>query len=518
MTIKPKRVKSSITHGGRTIYLTNKELLTAVRESKEQDKMSDELAKMLQLLCAKYAKKGNFVNYCVDSETEALTDSGWKSYDQLTLEDQILSYDIDTRQLTWSRVFDIYINELYDDHMHHMTANGIDALVTPNHKFVSEQRGLIPVEDIQPNENIILNGLPVEQPIEIFTAEYIELISWIITEGTYSTKQEKPSITIIQPIGPKSDRIRTCLQKLNIKCNEHNRKGTHIMFNCYGKLIVKIHQELAPNKILSPGFIIQLTQPQRIQLIATITSINGWIDSRGSVYAHKDKQHIDAILMICALAGITTRVQTNESQPNSLPYLISIYYNSITNIKGSDINFNTTQSDHSQPTVPYKGTIWCPQTEYGNFICKRNGTVYVTGNTYNSDMQGYAMLMLVRTWKSFDEAKSSNPFAFFTQCIHHSFVQYLNQEKRHRDIRDMLITQQGLAASFSFMDDNTDQHFVDDEQDYEFHKNTAKQLQREALAEKSPIIRNELGNAVDVIEFEEEELEENEAEEETASE
>ena len=56
--------------------------------------------------------------------------------------------------------------------------------------------------------------------------------------------------------------------------------------------------------------------------------------------------------------------------------------------------------------------------------------------TYNDDMQSYAMLMLVKTWNSFDPAKSSNPFAFFTQCIKNSFIQYLNYEKRQRDIRD----------------------------------------------------------------------------------
>lgn len=70
--------------------------------------------------------------------------------------------------------------------------------------------------------------------------------------------------------------------------------------------------------------------------------------------------------------------------------------------------------------------------------------------TYNEDMQAYAMMMLVRTWNSFNPEKSSNPFAFFTQCIKNSFIQYLNQEKRQRNIRDLVLVDQGLNPSYGF--------------------------------------------------------------------
>jgi len=135
-------------------------------------------------------------------------------------------------------------------------------------------------------------------------------------------------------------------------------------------------------------------------------------------------------------------------------------------------------------------------------LCARYAT---KGNwvnySWNEDMQAYAMFMLTRTWQSFNAEKGSNPFAFFTQCIKHSFVQYLNTEKRHRNIRDTLIVQQGLSASFGFMEDS-DQHFVDDEQDYEFHKSAASQLYQYNLsAADAPIIRNEIGEFVDILDI-----------------
>jgi DNA-directed RNA polymerase specialized sigma subunit len=115
--------------------------------------------------------------------------------------------------------------------------------------------------------------------------------------------------------------------------------------------------------------------------------------------------------------------------------------------------------------------------------------------TYNDDMQGYAMMMLVRTWKSFDINKSNNPFAFFTQCIKNSFKQYLNLEKRQRTIRDLLLVDQGLNPSYGFQDnDASDQHYVEDEQDFDFYKETAQALQQQLINEDPMFDESEAGN------------------------
>jgi len=84
-------------------------------------------------------------------------------------------------------------------------------------------------------------------------------------------------------------------------------------------------------------------------------------------------------------------------------------------------------------------------------LCARYGRKgNFSGYTYNDDMQAYAMMMLVRTWNSFKPEKSNNPFAFFTQCIKNSFIQFLNQERRQRDIRDVMLVDKGLTPSYTF--------------------------------------------------------------------
>lgn len=116
-----------------------------------------------------------------------------------------------------------------------------------------------------------------------------------------------------------------------------------------------------------------------------------------------------------------------------------------------------------------------------NYARKGNFVNY----SYNEDMRGYAMLMLVRTWRAFDPEKSNNPFAFFTQCIKHSFIQYLNQEKRQRNIRDLILVDQGLNPSFSFVESGSDRHFIDDEQDFQVVEHDAHQLK---TSSRDPLI------------------------------
>lgn len=113
--------------------------------------------------------------------------------------------------------------------------------------------------------------------------------------------------------------------------------------------------------------------------------------------------------------------------------------------------------------------------------------------SYNEDMQAYAMMMLVRTWNSFDPEKSNNPFAFFTQCIKHSFIQYLNQEKRQRDVRDALLVDIGLNPSYGYEGDGP--RGIEDEQDFESIKRDADQLAATRFID-TPIERDDKGEEI----------------------
>lgn len=71
------------------------------------------------------------------------------------------------------------------------------------------------------------------------------------------------------------------------------------------------------------------------------------------------------------------------------------------------------------------------------------------GYTYNDEMRNSAILQLTYVGLRFNEAKSANPFAYYTAAITNSFCRVLNTEKRNQNIRDDILEIAGLNPSWS---------------------------------------------------------------------
>jgi len=74
------------------------------------------------------------------------------------------------------------------------------------------------------------------------------------------------------------------------------------------------------------------------------------------------------------------------------------------------------------------------------------------GYSFREDMVSFAVVNLCANWYKFDPEKSDNPFAFYTTAAYRSFLQYLADEKKQRDIRDNLLVDAGASPSFSYQD------------------------------------------------------------------
>lgn len=83
-----------------------------------------------------------------------------------------------------------------------------------------------------------------------------------------------------------------------------------------------------------------------------------------------------------------------------------------------------------------------------NYARRSNWSNY----TYKDDMKGHAMVHLTNAALKFDPKRSQNPFAYYTQVTKNAFIQILKQERKHRDIRDAKLLDQGLDPSFSFQE------------------------------------------------------------------
>jgi hypothetical protein len=101
-------------------------------------------------------------------------------------------------------------------------------------------------------------------------------------------------------------------------------------------------------------------------------------------------------------------------------------------------------------------------------LVKRYGTKgNFVGYTYNDEMQSFALMMLTKTWASFNEKKSPNCFAYYTQCVKNSFIQYLKTEKKNQRLRDALLCDAGFMPSYSYQLDYSRKHHDEESDAYE---------------------------------------------------
>ena len=83
-------------------------------------------------------------------------------------------------------------------------------------------------------------------------------------------------------------------------------------------------------------------------------------------------------------------------------------------------------------------------------LCEKYSTKWNwRGYSYNDEMRGSAILQLTYVGLRFNEAKSNNPFAYFTAVLNNSFCRVLNTEKKSQSIRDDLMEYNGLQPSFT---------------------------------------------------------------------
>ena len=70
------------------------------------------------------------------------------------------------------------------------------------------------------------------------------------------------------------------------------------------------------------------------------------------------------------------------------------------------------------------------------------------GYTYVDEMRGQALLQLAMIGLQFNEAKSDNPFAYYTAAVNNSFTRVLNIEKKNQNIRDDILIDSGHLPSY----------------------------------------------------------------------
>lgn len=339
-------------------------------------------------------------DYCVDEETEIMTASGWKRYDEVRDGEPVLTLNTYTRESEWQPA-KIHVFPARPREMIRMEGQAHSSLTTKDHRWFVRHRSrdtgrdsfIWRTSETLSKATAIPTAAPHADPMHEpkFSDALVELVAWYWTEGSLHKVSEnnwRAQIGQSHRVNPAYvDRIRSCLREVfgepvrGLKDGTgwaeyvHERRGI-TMFNIWTNA-AKFLDEICPDKVPTGQFLRSLTQAQLRLFIETSIDADGW-RSRQVMFTQKDERRIRAFEMACVLAGLEPRTWWQENQG----WCCCV----VRRGKG----FTNPVDAASRPKkdnrlkverVQHSGIVWCPETENGTWLARRRGTVYYTGNT-----------------------------------------------------------------------------------------------------------------------------------------
>ncbi|MFO7820018.1 MAG: ribonucleoside triphosphate reductase [Halanaerobacter sp.] len=319
---------------------------------------------------------------CMSEDTEILTPKGWKKYNEVEVGARIKTFNVEENKIENSKVNKVFRRH-YEGKMYNLTNRIQDQLISPEHRVVRKINGtnkyrLQPIEEVAKMKSPAI--IPITAPNDSqeikLSDEEIQLIAWIIAEGSLEKKGNWRRLTIYQSRNKnraKFDEIIALLDKLGYKYTTHEGakslgdRVSQIRFNAEtSRAILELFdQNNSINYI--PQQLLSMSQRQSELFINTYIKGDGHEDCKITT---TDKHISDELQQIIINSGNGVTVNTREATKigSKKRYILRVIEHQDTYI--SDIK-----------EVNYDGIIWCPNTDNETVIARRNGKVFITGNT-----------------------------------------------------------------------------------------------------------------------------------------
>lgn len=315
-------------------------------------------------------------NRCVDLSTEALTRTGWKQAETLTLGEDIWTYDPVSDSCYWSPLLEIYIDE-YKGPVDVMESYTISSRTTPGHRWIvvteTDRNVRFETRELKPRFYIPLGRDP-KFNLDDSEDDLYELLGWVLTDGSY---HQENGARIYQAIhNPKVAALQLCLEANGVdpiwQTKDKNDVGHWYIPARVGSKL----RAIAPVKKLSAVDTSELEIGRKKSLMRGLIYGDGYLRRNERELYSTSKSEIDAAQALATTMGITssTRVAKNPKAFCPIEYTLRLKEN-----RGSRWAYvrNAYKGQES-----FSGSVWCPRVDSGFWVARRNGRVYVTGNTH----------------------------------------------------------------------------------------------------------------------------------------
>jgi hypothetical protein len=384
---------------------------------------------------------------CVDIETEILTAHGWRRYDQIGVGDLVYTKNPASGLLELNPIEALTV-QTHNGPMVEVESKTFSALTTPNHRWLVDRRTKRHGQAVEPtqfvyarelsphgDDKIHLTALPIAQPGGAWTDDEATLVGWVVTDGHYIRQRSpktgkewgKSRVCITQSSRANPDKCRNIddlFSRLGVTPRRYQRdlRG-EVTWTFGGALGAKVRRAL-PGKRLTASFLQELSSAQLRLLYTSMLLGDGCWDKQAATHRRfccADRDTADTFSHLCVLLGVAHRVSYRDMRG------YTPVSKKLSNSPRSDGGWlveikrrTRVQSGWGQRTLPnWSGIVWCPTVENSTWVARRNGIVYITGNSpiqgLASDFAQHGIVRMMRRMRR--EQFASIPFIF----VHDSF-------------------------------------------------------------------------------------------------
>jgi hypothetical protein len=328
--------------------------------------------------------------YCADTETEILTEDGWRRYDQLLVGDICLTLNIETGLAEWQPVEAVHVFDGPHDVIR-MRSQTHSSVTTADHRwptFPGAGYQMVPrwrwrtTARLNSSDRIRAAAVIADLPVDAKWADaFVELVGWFWTEGHI---EPSGSVSIGQSRAANPghvDRIRAALIALygpptvplpsrptGKPAWRERVDGDMSLFRITAAAARPL-LDAAPDKVMSMPFLRSLTSAQLELLLQVSIWADGSVTNSGTpVIAQRSLARLEAFQLACVLAGRSGTIRQHQSGM----WCLAIHKNPWKAPAGHQKYVTADRID---------GPVWCPTTGNATWFARRDGTTYFTGNS-----------------------------------------------------------------------------------------------------------------------------------------
>lgn len=313
---------------------------------------------------------------CYSSDTEVLTNSGWKFFKQLSKKDSVAEYDVESGEISYKKP-KAFQQFPYRGKLANFVGGRIDLLVTPEHKMLySRSTSKLKINTAEYVSNITKPHIPTSgnfKSSDSLPLNESKLIAWIVSEGSVEKDGNMYRVSIYQKKEKPRKQLEKLLNDMDYIYTSTIDKRTgcyrYRLNSRYSKKILEVMDfkpKTLPRKLLNSDISI-LKEVYEVLIITDGHRKKNNTDYFATIYDKLAGQFQELCTKIGYSCILKRRVVDTNFKKNA--YIVLCLVRKFKQAEVSKINI-----------VPYDGTVYDLTTHSGFFIVRRNEKVSISGN------------------------------------------------------------------------------------------------------------------------------------------